>query len=70
MSNNNKKSIYIGVTNDLERRVYEHKNKLFKGFTQKYNCVNLFYYEIHNQIVDAIYREKQLKTGIEFGKIN
>ena len=62
MSSNNKNTIYIGVTNDLERRIYEHKNKLLKGFTQKYNCVNLVYYEVHNQIVDAIYREKQLKN--------
>ena len=62
MSSNNKNSIYIGVTNNLERRVNEHKNKMIKGFTQNYNCVNLVYYEIHNQIVDAIYREKQLKN--------
>jgi len=62
MSSSNKSTIYIGVTNDLERRVYEHKNKMVKGFTQKYNCVNLVYYEVHNQIVDAIYREKQLKN--------
>ena len=62
MSSNNKNSIYIGVTNDLERRIYEHQNKLVKEFTQKYNCVNLVYFETHNQIVDAIYREKQLKN--------
>ncbi|MBL4668652.1 MAG: GIY-YIG nuclease family protein, partial [Flavobacteriales bacterium] len=62
MSSDNKNSIYIGVTNDLERRIYEHQNKLVKGFTQKYNCVNLVYFETHNQIVDAIYREKQLKN--------
>ena len=61
MSSNNKNTVYIGVTNDLERRVYEHKEKLTKGFTEKYNCVNLVYYEVYNQIVDAIYREKQLK---------
>ena len=62
MSSNNKNSVYIGVTNDLELRVQEHKNKLVKGFTEKYNCVNLVYYEVHNQIIDAIYREKQLKN--------
>ena len=62
MSSNNKNSIYKGVTNDLERRIYEHQNKLVKEFTQKYNCVNLVYFETHNQIVDAFYREKQLKN--------
>ena len=61
MSSINKNTIYIGVTNNIERRVFEHKNKLTKGFTEKYNCVNLVYYETHNQIVEAIYREKQLK---------
>ena len=61
MSSDNKNTIYIGVTNDLERRVFEHKNKIIKGFTEKYNCVNLVYFEEHNQIVEAIYREKQLK---------
>lgn len=62
MSSNNKSTVYIGVTNDLESRVYQHKNKTAKGFSQKYNCVNLVYFETHNQIVDAIYREKQLKN--------
>lgn len=61
MSSNNKNTIYIGVTNDVERRVYEHKNKLIKGFTEKYNCINLVYWEEYNQIDKAIYREKQLK---------
>ena len=61
MSSDNKNTIYIGVTNDLERRVFEHKNKIIKVFTEKYNCVNLVYFEEHNQIVEAIYREKQLK---------
>lgn len=61
MSSNNNNTIYIGVTNDIERRVYEHKEKINKGFTEKYNCTKLVYYEVHNQIIEAIYREKQLK---------
>jgi len=62
MSSNNRNTIYSGVTNDLERRVFEHKNKLIKGFIEKYNCINLVYYEEHNQIVEAIYREKKIKN--------
>jgi len=62
MSSNNRSTIYIGVTNDLERRVFEHRNKLIKGFTEKYKCINLVFYEEHNQIVKAIYREKKIKN--------
>ncbi len=62
MSSNNKNSIYIGVTNDLKRRVLEHKNHLNDGFSAKYNCVNLVYFEKFNDIETAINREKQLKT--------
>lgn len=54
-------TLYIGITNNLHRRMQEHKNKLFKGFTNKYNLDKLVYYEIHNNINDAITREKQLK---------
>lgn len=53
--------LYIGVTNDLVRRVYEHKNDIVKGFTQKYFVKKLVYYEITKSIVIAIQREKQLK---------
>lgn len=58
---NASKMIYIGVTNDLERRVYEHKMKLKKGFTKKYNLHQLVYYEETDDIGRAIEREKQLK---------
>jgi putative endonuclease len=51
----------IGVTNDLKRRIYEHKQKLIDGFTKKYNLTKLIYFEAHEQINDAILREKRLK---------
>ena len=53
--------IYIGVTNDLTKRIYEHKQKIFKGFTQKYNINKLVYFEEYSEISDAITREKELK---------
>ncbi len=53
--------IYIGVTGDLIKRVYQH-NKIFEGFTKKYNVDKLVYYEIYNNVEDAIRREKQLKN--------
>jgi putative endonuclease len=54
-------TLYIGVTNNLQRRVYEHKEGLIEGFTKKYNVNNLVYYEIHSEITEAIKREKNLK---------
>lgn len=53
--------IYIGVTNNLERRLYEHKNKLVEGFTSKYNVNKLVYYEQTSDIRAAIAREKEIK---------
>ncbi len=67
---NNSKTLYVGVTNDLERRLYEHKNKLIKGFTKKYNLNKLVYYEVSNDINSAIAREKQLKKWHREWKIN
>ena len=55
------KVLYTGVTNDLERRCYEHKHKLVKGFTQKYNVNKLIFFEIFEDIDLAISREKQIK---------
>src|SRR5882762_11920637 len=53
--------LYTGVTSDLEQRIFEHKTKLYSGFTAKYNCDKLIYYEEFSEIEEAIHREKQLK---------
>ena len=58
-------TLYIGVTNNLLKRVYEHKNNLVEGFTQKYDVHNLVYYEIFRNIHDAIAREKKMEDGID-----
>lgn len=54
--------MYIGVTNNLERRLFEHKNKLLKGFTEKYNLDKLVYFETTSDILSAIEREKEIKN--------
>ncbi|HUT22488.1 MAG TPA: GIY-YIG nuclease family protein [Candidatus Bipolaricaulota bacterium] len=56
-----KRTLYVGVTNDLVRRVAEHQDKIIEGFTKKYNCTRLVYFENFNDINEAIEREKQLK---------
>ena len=61
LTNYNNRTLYIGVTNNLERRVSEHKQKLIEGFTKKYNCNKLVYYEHFLSIKQAIEREKYLK---------
>ena len=53
--------LYVGMTNDLHRRVEQHKQKLVEGFTQKYNVTRLVYYEVTNDVHAAIAREKQIK---------
>ena len=58
---NNSRTLYTGVTDDLVRRVYEHRNKLIEGFTRKYNVTRLVYYEITSDVRAAIQREKQIK---------
>ena len=61
MSNKNDTVLYIGITNDIERRIQEHKSGLIPGFTQKYNCTKLVYFEPYSDINQAIEREKKLK---------
>ena len=55
--------VYIGVTSDLKKRVWEHKQKLADGFTQRYNATKLVYYEVFDSVINAIAREKQIKAG-------
>lgn len=54
-------TLYIGVTSDLVKRVFEHKQHIYKGFTQKYDVIKLVWFEEFNDIEEAIYREKQMK---------
>ena len=61
---------YIGVTDDLKRRLYEHKNELIDGFTKKYKLKKLVYFEEYQDINEAIKREKQLKNWHRDWKIN
>ena len=63
-------TLYIGVTNDLERRMFEHKNKLVSGFTAKYNVNKLMYFEDFQYVNDALKREKQLKNWNRQWKID
>lgn len=66
---NKSRTLYTGVTNNLERRVYEHKNKLIPGFTSKYNITRLVWYESGDNIHVAIAREKQIKGWLRAKKI-
>ena len=62
ITNKNNTVLYTGVTNDLQRRIYEHKNGINEGFTKKYRIHKLVYFETFSQIEDAIAREKQIKA--------
>lgn len=66
---NDSGTLYIGVTNDIVRRVYEHKQKLVAGFTFKYNITQLVYFEETNDVKAAITREKQIKGWLRNKKI-
>ena len=69
-TNKNNKVLYVGVTGDLIKRIYEHKNKKVAGFTAKYNVDKLVYYEVYNEVEEAIKREKQLKNWHHDWKMN
>ncbi|MEH2235855.1 GIY-YIG nuclease family protein [Nostoc sp.] len=70
MTNNYNTVLYTGVTNNLQRRVYEHKEKIIEGFTKKYNITKLVYYEVFGDAYTAISREKQIKAGSRQKKID
>ena len=69
MTNFTNTTLYTGFTNNLKRRVWEHKQKLVPGFTKKYNLVKLVYYEIHDDYNATLAREKQIKAGSRADKI-
>lgn len=62
LTNKNNSVLYIGVTGNLQRRIYEHKNKIIEGFTSKYNLSKLVYFEQTENAISALNREKQLKN--------
>ena len=69
MTNKHNTVLYTGVTNNLQRRVYEHRQKWIKGFTTRYNAKKLVYYEVFGDPENAIAREKQIKAGSRGKKI-
>ena len=69
LTNKNNTVLYVGVTNNLTRRIWEHKSKLIEGFTKKYNVDKLVYFESFDNPKDAIKKEKQLKAGSRKKKI-
>jgi len=68
LTNHNNKVLYIGVSSNLERRIYEHKNKLVKGFTEKYNVNKLVYFEETTDVQSALNREKEIKGWVRARK--
>jgi len=69
MTNKRNNVLYTGITSDLKKRIWEHKEKIAKGFTEKYNINKLVYFEIYNDPENAIVREKQIKAGSRDRKI-
>ena len=70
MTNFNNTTLYIGVTNNLIRRAYEHREKLIEGFTKRYNLNKLVYYECFDNEINAIEREKYLKKAYHKTKVS
>jgi len=69
MTNKNNTVLYTGVTSNIVSRIHQHKNKTIKGFTSKFNCTKLVYFEIGNGMEGCILREKQIKAGSRQKKI-
>jgi putative endonuclease len=69
MTNKPNGSLYTGVTSNLIKRVYEHREGFVKGFSQKYHCKQLVYYELGDDMIETINREKQIKAGSRKKKI-
>ena len=69
MANKKNGTLYVGVTGNLSKRVWEHKNMVTKGFTARYQCHNLVYFEPFDEMEPAIEREKQIKAGSRKKKI-
>lgn len=69
MTNKNNTVLYTGMTNNINRRIFEHKNKVYNGFTKKYNVDKIVYYERLNTLEEAIKREKQVKSRPRLKKI-
>ena len=68
ITNQNNKVLYTGITSNLERRIFEHKNKLVKGFTEKYNVNKLVYFEQTSDVYSALNREKEIKGWLRIKK--
>lgn len=69
LTNKKNGTLYTGVTSALPQRIWKHKNKTFAGFSAKYNCTNLVYYKVFDEMEYAIRREKQIKAGSRQKKI-
>ncbi|NND26693.1 MAG: GIY-YIG nuclease family protein [Flavobacteriaceae bacterium] len=69
LTNSTNRVLYVGVTSNLNLRIVQHKSKYYKGFTSRYNCNKLVYFEEFTSINDAIIREKQLKAGSRSNKL-
>lgn len=70
MTNKTNTVLYTGVTSNLKKRIFEHKENLVEGFTKRYNVIKLVYYEICGDVQTAISREKQIKDGSRQKKVN
>jgi len=70
MANRRNETLYVGVTSNLPQRAFEHREGLVKGFSSKYGCKILVWYEAHDTMIDAITREKQIKAGSRAKKLS